>query len=410
MTDLRPIRPGLFRGVAVAALLTLAGAAAAQTPFALQNLGQRVVPDDARMTARGFGMTVNDSLHPGFKNVASVYSLRHVALKFTGYGESAKHDDGTGSRHTYRVYSPDLRVGVPVIKGRLGATAGFSIFRSSQFHTRVDTTWSALEDSIVGNHQFVREGSLFTVPLGLAWQPTPGVSVGASVNLVRGAIRDAVGDFFTYPSISGNPFYQPNSVVEEDRFNGTSTTVAALLAPGDRFRVGASYTPAYDVHVDHEQDLQGVADKQVSTWILSLPAEYRVGAEARLAGRWRVGGDLFWSDYRKLKGREDWQASMREETAWSAGLERVQAHERRGGLANLPVRLSAAHRRWAYVIGREPIDEWTWAAGTGFPLRGNLGQLDLALAYGKIGNLDTNGRESTYWRLTVSVTGLEAWW
>ncbi len=219
--------------------------------------------------------------------------------------------------------------------------------------------------------------------------------MGASLNLVRGAIRDAAGDFFEYPSVNGTPFYQPNSLVVEDRFSGNSTTVAALLQPGDRFRLGLSFTPAYSVHVDHEEKLQGVADQQTSTWVLSLPAEYRAGFEARLAGRWKLGGDAQWSDYRDLTGRADWQAAAHQEYAWSAGFERVQDHRRHGGVDNLPLRLSAAHRRWAYTIGGEPVDEWTWTAGTGFPFRSNLGQLDLALAYGRIGSLDTNGRESS---------------
>ncbi|MFN2369903.1 MAG: hypothetical protein ABR506_01985 [Candidatus Krumholzibacteriia bacterium] len=401
--------------VAVAAFLAAVallppGPAAAQTPFALQNVGQRVVPDDARMVARGFGMTEHDSLHPGFKNVASLSSLRHVAIKFTGYGESADHEDATGSRHTYRTYAPDLRVGLPVLKGRLGLTAGFTIFRSSQYQTRVDTTWQALEDSIIGNHQFVREGSLFTVPLGVAWQPVDGVSLGASLNLVRGAIRDAAGDFFELPAIGGNPFYQPNSVVVEDRFSGTSTTFAALLEPVRRVRLALAYTPAYDVDATREEDLQGVAARGRSTWVLAMPAEYRAGFQVPLFGRWKVGGDGFWAETSTTGGRADWEATATDESAWSVGLERVGARERHGGVDNLPLRLGVSSRRWAYTVGGAPVDERTWSVGTGFPFRSDMGQLDLAVSYGRIGDLETNGRESSVWRLTFSVTGLEAWW
>ncbi len=396
--------------VAALAVMLWAAAAGAQSPFALRNIGQRIVADDARMTARGFGMTVEDSLHPGFKNVASLTSLRHVALKFTGYGESADHSDANAERHTYRTYAPDIRVGMPVIKGRLAVSAGFSIFRSSHFQTRVDTTWQAFGDSIVGNHQFVREGSLFTVPLGVSWQPRPGVSLGASLNLVRGAIRDAAGDFFEWPSIGSTPFYQPNSVVLEDRFSGTSATVAALVAPLPGLRLGASYTPAYEVNAEREVELQGVGGRARDSYVLSLPAEYRAGFAATISARWRAGGDLLLAPYSELRGRADWEPDLQDEHAWSVGIERVGARERRGGWNNLPVRVSTGFRRWAYTIGGEPVDEWTWAAGTGFPFRGDMGQLDVALAHSRIGSVEANGRESSVWRLTVSVTGLETWW
>jgi hypothetical protein len=50
------------------------------------------------------------------------------------------------------------------------------------------------------------------------------------------------------------------------------------------------------------------------------------------------------------------------------------------------------------------------SVGTGFPFGQNLGALDLALSYGIIGELEPNGLETTFWRLTLSVTGLEKWW
>ena len=79
-----------------------------------------------------------------------------------------------------------------------------------------------------------------------------------------------------------------------------------------------------------------------------------------------------------------------DEYAWTAGLERIQARERRGGADNLPLRLSVGFHRWSYGIGGQPVDEWTYAAGTGFPFRGDLGQLDVALSYGRIGVVDLN--------------------
>ena len=396
--------------VVAAGLLAAGGAASAQTPFAMQNLGQRIVPDDARMTARGFGMTVTDSLHPGFKNVASLAALHHVAIKFTAYGENGDHEDASGRRETYNTYVPDIRVGLPVRKGRLAVTAGFSVFRAEHFQTRVDTTWEAFGETIIGNHQFVREGSLYTVPLGVAWQPVGGISVSATLNLVRGATRDAAADFFRLPAAGPRPFYQPNSVVSEDEFSGTSTTFGALLAPGRRLRLAAGWTPAYTLDVVNETVLQGVAARTPTSYSLSMPAEYRLGAELGLFGRWRVGGDAFYASYTELAGRADWEPAMEDEYAWSAGLERIQARERRGGAGNLPLRLSAGYRRWAYAIGGQPVDEWTWAGGTGFPFRGDMGQLDLAISHSRIGGLQENGHESSVWRLTVSVTGLERWW
>ena len=401
------------RAASLLALLVLsvgAGTGRAQTPFALQNIGQRAVADDARMVARGFGMTVTDSLHPGFKNVASLSSLRHVALKFTGYGERTDSRDQTGERRTYRTYSPDVRVGVPVLKTRLALTAGFTVLRTTAYQTRRDTTMEfPFEPPYIGegpnaNFQFIREGSMFSVPLGVALQPLPGISLGGSLNLVRGSNVDTASDRFL---VTG---YQNSTLIAEETYNGTSVTWAVLVAPGRRFRLGASWTPGYDVGVERKVEMQGVGDRARSSFTMRMPEETWAGIEARVVGRWRIGADAHFTEFSGYRGREDWERTAKDEYSWSVGIERIQGRERRAGASNLPLRLSTGYRRWAYTINGASVDERSYAVGTGFPFRNDMGHFDLAISYNRIGDRGDNGYESDVWRLTVSVTGLEAWW
>jgi hypothetical protein len=61
-------------------------------------------------------------------------------------------------------------------------------------------------------------------------------------------------------------------------------------------------------------------------------------------------------------------------------------------------------------VGGEVVEEKWINVGTGFLFGQNLGELDVALSYGMIGDLEKNGLETSVWRLGVSVTGLERWW
>lgn len=386
--------------------------AAAQSPFALSNVGQRVGGEDARMVARGFGMTVTDTVHPGFKNLASLAGIRHVAVGFTGYGERVDSEDGTGTRRTYRTLTPELRVALPAMKGRLALTAGFSLERSTQYRTGADRTWFAWDDTITGDERYVREGSLFTVPLGAAVRVSPWLAVSGSLNLVRGTLRESLGDFYLTPSGSlGQPFYQPTGRVDEDKYYGTSSTVGALLTPaGGRYRLGVSYTPSYDVRIERSVELNGVSNRALSETNMRMPGVLQAGWQLDLGGRWRAGGDALWQHFSEFVGREDWSVDMVDEYRYSLGFERVRGTERRGGLGNLPLRVGGAIHRWGYRVGGETIDELSLSAGTGFPFGRDLGQLDVAVTWGRIGDLGTNGLRSDIWRVTVSVTGLETWW
>ncbi len=399
-----------------AVLLVLGGSpgtAAAQTPFALQNIGQRINPDDARMIGRGgWGMAVTDSLHPGFKNIASLSSLRHVAIKFTGFGEIVDSQDALGSRETTRAFSPNIRMAAPIIKERLAFTAGFVVDRSTQYTTSTDTSRIVWEDTTVGNDLYVREGNKFKVPLGLAYRVFPGLSLSAAVNLESGSLREAVSNFFPEPStgIQSQPIYLTNAKETKDEYNGTSQTFGLLLRPLRGLGLGASWTPAHKINVDRRVEQFGVAQRANGSFDMEMPAEYMAGLQWQLLGRWRIGGDYQFQEFSKFAGVDTWADQMEDEYTWSVGIERSQARERRGGLNNLPLRLGASVRHWAYRVGGAPVEEKTVSLGTGFPFRANMGQLDVGLSYSVIGDLATNGTESKLWRLTVSVTGLERWY
>lgn len=400
--------------VAVAALLGLARTAEAQTPFSLQNIGQRVASDDARMVGRGgWGMAVHDTLNIGAKNVASLAYLKYVALKFTGYGDLLHSTESSRKRMNTRVLSPDVRVASPVFNDRLVLTAGFNVYRSMQYHTRKDTMWGeAWGDTIYGNEQYERIGTRFRVPLGGAMEILPGVSIGATINLEEGSLKGTLVNNFVFPAYapSGTPFYSTNLKETYDEYSGTSQTYGIVLSPFSWLQAGASWTPSHTIDASREVVQIGVSQVALSSYSMGIPDEYMAGIQLQPFGRWRLGADGQYQEYTKFTGPEDWMNEMEDEYTLAFGIERTQGYVRRGGSSNLPIRLGARFHRWAYRVGGEPVDEWLVSIGTGFSFRGNMGVLDVSLSHGMIGDLGKNGVETEVTRLTISVTGLEKWW
>ncbi len=401
-----------------AGLSGFADEAGAQSPFALRSVGQRLADGDARMLGRGgWGLAVADSLHPGFKNPASTAAIRQVALTLTGYGESAGHDSPQASRSTYRTYLPDARAVVPVIKGELAFSAGFKLERGTSWHTKVDSTWSVWDATLTGSEQFEREGSTFKVPLGLAWRAHEKLSAAVAVNLERGSLRETLAAYFNSPAgASGVPLYRSVIAVAEDQFTGTSATLAALATPVRDVRVGVTWTGEHTVDGRRKSELGGVAERTFTDFELRRPAELALGVAAGLGGRWEAGLDVRRQDWRRFVApaawlaQPDWQAELVDELQWGLGVERGRGTARRAGWANLPLRLGVGWHRWPYQVGGSEVIERSVSVGTGFPLRGEAGTLDVGLTWGRIGDGGDNGLSSTYLRLAVSVTGLEAWW
>ncbi|MFT5234328.1 MAG: hypothetical protein ACI9UQ_002373 [Candidatus Krumholzibacteriia bacterium] len=393
-------------GLAVAMGCYIPSDAEAQSPMAGRNIGQRISPDDARIMGRGgWGMAVADTSHPGFKNTASLSHLRHVALKYSGYGELADSESANGTRRTSGVYSPGLQFALPVIKGRVGFTAGFSMVGSTRWESaQVDTVFAIADTLLAGAVGASREGTRFRVPVGLAWSVVGGLSLSGGINLESGSIREEVIESFDSFRVTSN------LKETQDLFHGTSYTIGALWKPFDRLSMGASWTMAHDLRVDRTVKVEGVTARFEERWEMKMPDEYMAGFQFRLSERWQMGADAQFMPFTEFTGREEWEGEMEDEIYYGGGFERLKFNKRRGGLGNLPFRLGASYHQWGYQIGGAPIEEYTFSVGTGFGFADDMGQMDLSFSYGIIGDLETNGVKSEVYRLGISVTGLESWW
>lgn len=405
--------PGRIAAAAAACcVLLLAAAAGAQSPFALANIGGDIRSTDARVDGRGgWGLSESDTLSPCFHNIAGLTGLKKVSVVISGYGEQVDSETGDYRRQTDRVRTPSLRAALPVARGRLVLTAGFNSLRATQYEFSKSMEWLVEPDTLFGQRYFTRDGTQFQLPVGASYAVGGGLSVGATVNFVNGMIRDRSSNFFFDTSgPDDSAVYETTTEERKDEFSGTSTTLSALWEIGPRAGLGFSWTSAHDWDVDRTFTLSGVAAtaSDEATW--SLPAAWSVGGHIFFADRWRVGAEYEYEDFGEFSGNPEWEPDMTEAWRFGVGLEKTAATARRGGLGNLPLRLGYAQSRWPYLVGGEEVVEHRFSIGTGVPFSRRSGHLDFALTYGMRGDLDKNGAEDSFWRLTVSLAGLERWW
>ena len=401
-------------GRAAACLVLLAAGSAsparAQSPFSLVHLGAPTAGGDARVFGRGgWGLAESDTLAPSFLNPAGLPGLRQVAISLSGYGERIRSEGVAGSSDNARVMLPDVAVAMPLGDGRAVLAVGLHARRSTQYTTSLSREWYAGAELLAaGEEVFSREGTQFAVPLTLAARATRALSLSATLNLERGAIRERVNIFFLDPVDSLG--YRRSSLVLEDDFSGTSASFGLQWRPTDALSLGAVFTTPWDYAVMRRQEVYNVSGVVDSSYTVRMPADWGVGASARLAARWRVGTDFEWRGLSDLRGRPDWELAAEDEWRIGFGCERAGARVRRGGWSNLPLRFGVSRGQWGYRVGDEPVREWRIAAGTGFVLSSGNGRVDVGLSYGRVGDRDRNGYVDDVWRLALSVVGLERWW
>jgi hypothetical protein len=399
-----------FSLVVSALALLAADGVRAQTPMALRNWGQNIAMSDARVVGRGgWGIAEIDSLTPSFHNTASLVESPLVSILLTAYGERVGSEGSGEDRTTYHAFVPNARVMLPLIKRRLALAAGFVIRRSMIYETRTalnDTIWG---DAVSGYEQFLRKGNLFSVPLGLSVKAAPGLSLGVDYILYRGSITGTTS--FTYLDDDGfDSRYQSSIQRLESELNGESWRFSLLWSSLDWLRLGGSYTLGYDLGIENTLAVTGVSERSFSAFATQMPAELIVGGQVRLGRRWWFGTEYQSAPFGGFTGVPEWEPDMADEWTLSFGIERAMGRVRKGGWRNTPLRFGVSTRRWAYRIDGETIDEMAISIGTGFALARGMGQLDLALSYGQVGDVDEISVSSSYWRLAVSILGLEKWW
>jgi hypothetical protein len=307
-------------------------------------------------------------------------------------------------RDSYRTLLPNIRLAFPLRRARLALHVGFQVKRSMEWTSRTDLSYVAFADTVSGLGRYQRTGTLYQVPLGLAWRPVAGVAIGGSYNLVGGSIEEQIEHVFTDP-LDG--YYVPNVRTQKDDLSGHCFTGSLLLDALRIVQIGASVTTSYDLEFRREISLSGVAERRFDTLVASMPVEYRGGVMLRLPGHWRLGVDGQLARYGDLEGRPDWEPIMRDEWTLAAGLERPWLRTQFGRSYTMPIRVGFQWRRWAHTVNGAPVDERTVSAGTGFPFRNRLGTIDVSLSYSWIGDEAENGYRSQVWRLGLSITGLE---
>ncbi len=405
----------------VLALLALSAATAcAQGPFALTGIGADVRSSDARIDGRGgWGLAESDTLIPVFHNLASLPGLKRTAVVLGGYGERVSSEDAAATRTVSRVRTPTMRAAIPFADGRLIVSAGFEGLRGTQFDTQRETIvlLPDPEDPLGpdvpydAREFFVREGTQFQVPLGLSWRATSRVSLGASLNLVGGVMRERINLIFDEPATTdGTRYFLTSSETLEDELGGLSTTWSVLVDPLPALAVGATFTTAHHWDVNRSRVMQGIPGNATGSYRVELPAIWAAGAAVQLGPRWRFGAEYESQPFSQLSGREDWEAIMTDAWRLGVGFDRAEAYVRRAGRRNLPLRVGYSLRKWPYLVGGDEIMEHRVAAGTGFSFRDRSGHLDIALSHAWIGVAEKNGVTDRVWRLTVSLAGLEKWW
>jgi hypothetical protein len=376
----------LRTGAAVlAAALSLAGPAQAQSVLSARGLGFPLDPVDAR--ARGLGGLTTGLAEPHFSliNPAAVAGLPAAGLSvtFQGDGIDSRSPDATQSFSTSRF--PAIQAVFPFGPRFVGSLGYAGVLDQSWSASQVDSVDLAGERREVTD-TFLSRGGTARFRIGGAYRLLDRVDVGLALDLYSGALRDS-----TRRTISG---LDPDSIGTAYNWQGVGYSAGARWR-GNALSVSAAVSGGGDLTAE-AQDTTGVSKSY------GMPLTADVGASARITQRALAAVSLRWAQWSAVdEALEGTEENARDVMQLSGGLEYDGL---RFAGRPLPVRLGGrfAQLPFRFDPDAEFADERAVTGGVGIVFGAGAAALNLSGELGQRG-ASSAGLVEDFWRVSLSL-------
>jgi hypothetical protein len=393
-----------MKRVALAGLilsLSLASAGQAQSLFATRGLGLPIPPVDARARALG-GMGLGLlGLNASMVNPADVAGIgrRGVSAALQPGSATPELDGQSGDLSASRF--PLVRFLYP-LSSRVTATLGYGSFLEQSWGVKLQGTEQIGSETVETEDVIQSTGGIARVALGLAWEITPSLAIGAGAGLLTGNLDRRITR--TFGGDSASTLLPFETRLRWD-YDGSFFTGGIRFDVQQVARASASVTLTQDVNIDGVDS--GARDDRAE-----MPVHVAAGASGVLSSTLlaTVGAEWAGGAAGPVFGGIDAAALQRDTWRVGGGFEYEGI---RSGTKSYPLRLGASWSQLPYYnTGETPGTEWAGSFGLGFRLAGDesgpLAVADIAIERGSRSGLESaqlpGGLKESFWRFTFSLS------
>jgi hypothetical protein len=370
-------------------------------------LGERIESGDIRAVTLGGSMQMFiDSLGVLQQNTALLAKIPRVTI---GANQYVAIDEGRSNEYSERdisaVFSgfklvfPTL-VGVRLAAGYVGRftpDGGFAINDVSSGGDAYSTTYR-------------RSGSLFSLPISLAFDVTRFASIGLTYSFEQGTVEDR------YDILFDNRSFSPGVGLKKEDLSGHGFGGGLAFYPLSGLVVGFSYDSKIDYDGEaYEKYTQAGLDTSYATSV-TIPERYSLGASWLFGDDYLLLASAAWSDFTKFRGLAFPTDRLLKERDFAVGFEYVRGLRIRS--LRLPIRLSLSYHELPFAYPGDPVNDpdnqrqvtsYLVGFGTGFEIGSGRGKIDLGILVGRQGSIAENGIEDRLVRVYLGLSGSEVW-
>lgn len=394
-----PNRNYLVIILVVLGLLAPVGAGAASI-YSMILVGERLEAGDVRAVSLGGSQQLLvDSLAAVSANPALLSKLPRVTIgasQFVGVDQGRSDDYRerdisvafTGLRVVFPVYNL-FRLSIGYM-GRFDPDGGFIV----EDATNSDDVYTT---------RYKRSGGLFSIPLTASFDVTRFASVGLTFSLEDGSVEERWDVEFA------NELFERAGASRKVSMSGTGYGAGLVFYPIDDLMIGGMWESGVDYDSDVREKYRDLSTVDTSyTRTVKLPSRVNAGISWRVANRFLFLASYTYCDFRKFEGLSFPVDRLAEEKNYALGLEYLPGISMKG--KRVPLRLGFNYQTLPFDYPQgEKLSKFLVSLGTGFSIKNGMGKVDLAVQFGQVGSLKSNGLEDRLIRVYVGICGSELW-
>jgi len=349
----------------------------------------------------GISVAMADAQTGSTLNPASMHNIRMTQLTVHFLSDQGRFRDASGSASSTYMNFNGFSFAVP-----LGRGFGFGLALVPR--TRMDY-WSAFPGAI-GTESFEKTvhgtGGLNTAELSLACGIRSVVGLGLTAQYFFGKISESWRILF-----NGSQFTNTVNLLNT-RSHGMGITGGIIVHPTRALSAGFVYRPS--VRVETATEIYGspvIATAVTRDGNLDFPVFMAAGVQGTLMKGFSAGAEYSEEAWNRLKINGLTVPNLRKRARFSGGFEWMRGQLPADGyFKRMAFRLGFySERFYLSDLSGGSVREVMGTFGIGFPLVTSASKVDVALGFGKRGNLGTNGFSENCFRVSVSATIGEKW-
>lgn len=389
--------------------------AGTSSPYSAYGLGETKYNGTLESRSMGGIFVAPDSTHVNLQNPASFSTLKLTSFTLGAGSSIRKYQSENQTSTAQRTQIDYFAAGISM--GKLGLAFGSMPYASTGYKIQIP-----FSDTSTTNRTYDASGGLNSLFIGLGYNILSNLSIGADIHSIFG---DSQKSSLLYITDITNGINQ----VDKAKISGLEYNFGIMyqmkMTKKTHLYSSLNYTPSYTMTISNTQTISTVVpgsgsnlitidafDPAVSELKLKIGSKILFGIGIGQDKKWQFAGQIITKDlssYAQINPQET-NVEYGKYSRYSMGGYYIPNYSNYASyFKRITYRGGLKYEQTGLTINTEPIVDYGFSLGTGFPIPGTFSNVNLGIELGRKGTISNTLIRENYFNINASFSFNDRW-